>query len=160
METGSTNSSEEMVMEKVDELVDALTALDETTFSKVYVDAVRKRLARDGSAPDPPPGADRDQFANWLARRHLISDVSINKVIYFPTGSPENEIRFLEVNSLLNVPDPEFIEPLNYSPDIRGFSFALLVADVSDDQWEHVKAGRLALPEGWRLEKNVIIGRK
>lgn len=146
-------------MKTADQLIDDLTELDEMTFSKVYVDAVRKRQAKYGVSPVPPPGASRDQFAHWLARRHLISDVSITEVIYLPTGSPEGEIRFLEVNSLLNIPDPEVIEPLCFSPDVRGFSFSLLVADISSDQWEHVKAKRLDLPKGWELRDNVIIGR-
>lgn len=144
---------------KTEDLVDALTALDETTFSKVYVDVIRKRQSRVEAERFPPEGANRDQFAHWLARRHLTSDVSIDHVIYLPAGSPANEIRLLEVNSFLNISDPEVIEPLEFTPDIRGFSYKIFVADISGDQWEHVKAGRLTLPEGWNLGGNVIIGR-
>lgn len=147
-------------MVKPSELVDVLAALDEATFSDVYVEAVRRRDRDRAGAVQPPPRANGDDFARWLAHRHLESDASVRDVIYLPSGAPASEVRLLEVNRLLNAPAPDVIEPTDYTPDIAGLSFTVFVADITPDQWERIERGTLALPRGWELGGKVVIGRK
>jgi hypothetical protein len=86
--------------------------------------------------------------------------VSVREVIYLPSGAPAPEVRLLEVNRLLSVPDPDVIAPTDYTPDIAGLPFIVFVADITPDQWERVEWGTLALPAGWELDGKVVIGRK
>jgi hypothetical protein len=144
-----------------DDLVQALAQLDPTTFEDVITSAYRQRHDSSGvasqAAPDPPKTP--EEFAHWLATRHLSSDAAIERVVYLPTGSPDGEIRLLEVNRFLNPPDLDVVEPLDFSPD-TGLPFKVFVADVTADQWERIKQdpGSI-LPTGWELEDNRIITR-
>ncbi len=83
----------------------------------------------------------------------------LERVIYLPTGAPDKEIRLLEVNRLLNPPDPDIIEPLDFTPDADP-PFKIFVADITMDQWEQVqRAPETILPSGWKLEGNQVFTR-
>ena len=90
----------------------------------------------------------------------MASDLALDKIVYLPDGAPPGEIRLLEINRLLNVPDPEIIEPLDFGPDIDGISFNVSVADITFEQWRRLEAGRgAALPEGWSLKDSITYDR-
>ncbi len=63
-------------------------------------DADRRSRFEQEVPQDPPPGADRDALARWLARQHLATDPGIAEV-YCLQDSPAGEIRLIEVNRLL-----------------------------------------------------------
>ena len=67
------------------------------------------------------------------------TDAAIERVVYLPTGAPNNEIRLLEVNRFLRPPDNDVIEPLDFTPDIAEVPFRVFVADVTRDQWERIQ---------------------
>jgi hypothetical protein len=140
-------------------LIRTLAQLDPTTFENVIASAYQLRNVASGAAPQtrPDPQATARHFAEWLARRHMSSDMAIERVIYLPTGAPDDEIRLLEVNRLINPPDPDAIEPLDFSPD--DLTFKVFVADVTSDQWERIKGEPALLPPGWRLDGNLIFTR-
>ena len=143
-----------------DDLIQTLARLDPATFENVIASAYRRRHETAGSAPQARPDlqATPRQFAEWLARRHMSSDMAIERVIYLPSGTPGDEIRVLEVNRLLNPPDPDGIEPLDFSPE--DLPFKVFVADVTADQWEQIKGTPDAvLPRGWKLDGNLIFAR-
>lgn len=146
-----------------EDLVRALVQLDSASFDDVINTAFRQRY--DSTEPTaftgPDPQAAPEEFASWLARRHLSSDAVIERIIYLPVGAPENEIRLLEVNRLLNAPpDSDVIEPLDFTPDVADLPFKVLVADVTADQWERIRKGSdPILPPGWELEGNRIFSR-
>jgi hypothetical protein len=143
-----------------DDLIQTLARLDPATFENVIASAYRQRHGLAGGAPQnrPDSQATPRQFAEWLARRHMSSDMAIERVIYLPAGAEDDEIRLLEVNRLLNPPDPDVIEPLDFSPD--DLPFRVFVADVTADQWERIKeAPDAVLPPGWRLDGNLIFAR-
>src|SRR5438045_1879521 len=98
-----------------EELIQALTQLDPATLEEVVNTAYRRRYgsAETEAQAKLDPHATPEQFAQWLARRHLASDAAIELVVYLPAGAPDNEIRLLEVNRLLNLSDTEAIEPLD-----------------------------------------------
>ena len=131
------------------ELIDALSALDTPSFQDIIAEVIKRRETARPQDRTPPRDPSRDEFAAWIAQRHLSSDIAIERVIYLPKGSPELEIRLLEINRLLNEPDSEDIVPLNFSPWIEGIPFTVSVAEISRDQWEKSQAAEnLDLPEG------------
>jgi hypothetical protein len=142
-----------------EELIQALTQLDPATLEEVVNTAYRRLGTIDAEPhPSPDPHATPEQFAQWLARRHLSTDAAIDRVVYLPAGAPENEIRLLEVNRFLNPPDPQSIEPLDFTPD--DLSYRVFVADITSDQWDRVqREGDAVLPAGWQLAGNRVIGR-
>jgi hypothetical protein len=143
-----------------EDLIQTLARLDPATFENVIASAYQQRLGTAGAGPQTRPDsqATAQQFAEWLAGRHMSSDMAIEQVIYLPAGAQDNEIRLLEVNRLLNPPDPDVIEPLDFSPD--DLPFKVFVADVTTDQWERIKADPDAvLPPGWKLEGNLVFMR-
>jgi hypothetical protein len=144
-----------------EELIHALAQLDPATFEEVVTSAYQERLGPQSQALEawPDPQATREQFAQWLARRHLSSDVGLERVVYLPEGAPDDEIRLLEVNRLLHPPDPNIVEPLDFTPDTEP-RFKVFVADITQDQWERIKLSpETILPAGWKLEENQIITR-
>jgi len=147
-------------MSNREELITTLASLDSASFEDVISSAYQRRLGVTGGAPStrPDPQATARQFAEWLARRHMSSDLAIERVIYLPAGAQDDEIRLLEVNRLLHHPDPDVIEPLDFSPD--DLHFKVFVADVTSDQWDRIKREPNAvLPPGWRLDGNLIFTR-
>jgi hypothetical protein len=143
-----------------EDLIQTLAQLDPATFENVISSAYQQRHGTAGAAPQTRPDrqATAKQFAEWLARRHMSSDMAIERVIYLPVGAEDDEIRLLEVNRLLNPPDPDVIEPLDFSPD--DLPFKVFVADVTTDQWERInEESDAVLPPGWKLDGNLIFKR-
>lgn len=147
-------------MSSREDLIATLASLDSASFEDVISSAYQRRLGRAGAAPrtGPDPQATAREFAEWLARRHMSSDLAIERVIYLPAGALDDEIRLLEVNRLLHPPDLDVIEPLDFSPD--DLRFKVFVADITSDQWEWIKRDPDAvLPPGWKLDDNLIFTR-
>ncbi len=144
-----------------EEIIQALSQLDAGTFEDVINTALLKRgETADASSrirPDPQEGP--EPFARWLAQRHLSTDPAIQRIVYLPTGAPNDEIRFLEINRFLQPPDDDVIEPVDFSPDDDGLSFKVFVADITSDQWERIQQDPSTLPPGWQLVDNRIYSR-
>ena len=144
-----------------DESIEVLAGLDERDFYNVVSRASSKRNETQEVGRTPPPlNTGRDQFAHWMTRRHLVSDFALEFVVYLPCGAPDREIRLLEVNSLIHLEEADPVQPLDFSPDIDGADFQVSVADITPAQWDAIKGNRLALPPGWQLADQVIVGRK
>ena len=146
-------------MPNPEELIQALAELDPATLENVINTAYNRR--RDPvrpARPDPEEGP--GPFARWLAQRHMETDAAIERVVYLPTGAPNNEIRLLEVNRFLRPPDNDVIEPLDFTPDIAEVPFRVFVADVTGDQWERIQRDpKLLAHLGWQTEGNQIYTR-
>jgi hypothetical protein len=144
-----------------DNLIQALAQLDLATFEDVITSAYRQRYDSAGDTPQPllAPQATPQQFAHWIAKRHLTSDAALERIVYLPTGSPDNEIRLLEVNRFLNASDSDVLEPLDFTPDTDP-PFKVFGVDVTTDQWERIKqTPNSFLPPGWKLDGYQIITR-
>ena len=134
--------------------------LDANEFLGVLNESLRRREAANPEDRRPPLNPTRDQFAEWLARRHLASDPGLTRVIDLPGGAPDGEIRLLEVNGLLTEAGAEPIEPLDFSPDSDELPFRVFVAEISPDEWDQIRGGGWAiLPSGWSLEGNKVYTR-
>lgn len=94
---------------------------------------------------------DRDNLARQYARRHLEIDSGVEEIHYLPANAPPREIRFLEVNRLISETTP--LEPIDFGVAIDGAdAHTLYVLDVTPDQWDAVRNGKLRLPAGWTLD--------
>lgn len=102
----------------------------------------------------------KDEMARWYADRHLSTDPGIQAVYYLPTGAPEREIRFLEVNALIAVRENDPLEPIDFGVDIESAEpHTLLVLDVTPGQWEKIRNGKIPLPDGWSLDQSISFSR-
>ncbi len=74
-------------MSSREDLIATLASLDSASFEDVISSAYQQRLGTAGGAPvtRPDPQATARQFAEWLARRHMSSDLAIERVVYLPT---------------------------------------------------------------------------
>ncbi len=123
-------------------------------------DCATKLRKKMNEAEKPPKGNNRDQIAEWVAKRHMGSDGGIQQVWFLPSGSPADEMRLLEVSERYTG-EAAKIEPVDFGLDIDGASYKLLVADVSVDQLAKIKADPAErLPGGWKLDRAIIWGRR
>ena len=95
----------------------------------------------------------RDSMARWYAQEHIKTDPGIRSVYYLPAESPQQEIRFVEVNDLIGNLEDSALEPLDFGVN-RGMEdeHILLVLDVTPRQWDRIRKLSLPLPPGWSLE--------
>jgi len=152
----------ESLMADTQKLARELANLDDVDWFAVLTEAQaqrRDKFGPDGSGEEPHAAISRDDFATWMAQRHLASDPDIREVIYLPFNAPQNVVRFLEINVLLNISDEGKIEPVDFSPDINQLNFQVLVADITPTQWERIEAKQLSLPSGWDLRDCRMLGR-
>ena len=102
----------------------------------------------------------RDSMARWYAGRHLKTDPGIRAIYYLPTGAPEREIRFIEINDLIADRDKYPLEPIDFGVDIRGAEgHVLMVLDITPAQWEKLSKRELELPKGWSLDGAIPFSR-
>ncbi len=94
----------------------------------------------------------RAAFAEWLARQHLGFDTRLTEVVYLPAGSPEDQVRLLEVNTGLYPEPGSPIVPIETTPAVTDLPFRVSVVDVTPDEWKQIQTNPGLLPAGWRLE--------
>ena len=96
---------------------------------------------------------DRDSTARWYAGENLKTDPGIVAIHYLPSNAEEREIRFVVVNKMLSERTDDYLEAIDFGID-RGTSneHKLVFLDVTPQQWEGVKEGRLELPDNWTLD--------
>jgi hypothetical protein len=96
---------------------------------------------------------DRDNMANWYARQHVNTDPGIREVYYLHKNAPDREIRFIEINDLLDELEDDSLEPIDFGVDTGTSSeHSLFVLDVTPTQWDAIKKHTLPLPVGWTLD--------
>src|SRR5687768_12899637 len=94
---------------------------------------------------------DRDKMAREHARRHIDTDAGVAKVYHLPGNAPPREVRLLEVNT--NVVGSTLLEPIDFGVDAGNPNgHTLVVLDVTPEQWDAIREGRLQLPAGWSLD--------
>lgn len=120
-------------------------------------DARRRRTS--SQSVDAPIGGNRDEIAAWVAKKHFVTDSSIREIWYLPQGSPQEEIRFLEVNDRLAGTESN-VQAIDFGLDIQGAQYRLLVADITSEKLEEIKKDPARLPSGWSLDGNTIWRRK
>lgn len=122
-------------------------------------DSAAKLRRKLPDASEPTAGSTRDQIAEWVATRHMRADGGVQQVWYLPTGSPAEEIRFLEVSDRY-ASESVKIEPIDFGLDVAGAQFKLMVADVTTDQLQQIKTEQTKLPQGWKIDNAKVWGRR
>ena len=118
-----------------------------------------RRLRQRTPWPETPKNASRDAVAEWLAKKHFVTDPTIREIWYLPQGAPESEIRFLEVSERV-LGNEEKVEPLDFGVEELGTRFRLSIADVSGDQLERIRHDPTMLPPGWVIDGNIVRRRR
>lgn len=117
-------------------------------------------LRRKNGQADQPEKGGRDQVAEWVAKRHMEADGAIHQVWFLRSGSPADEIRLLEVSERFTGAAAT-VEPVDFGLDVDGAKYKLVVADISAEQLERMKADPAeSLPKGWRLDDAAVWGRR
>ena len=118
----------------------------------------RDRSLRSGSLA-APASSNRDEIAAWLAKKHFRVDSGVREVWYLPQGAPPDEIRLLELRDRFAGNESK-VEPVDFGLEIEGEPFRLLVADVSSEQVQSIKADPSGLPNGWSLDGSKVWTRR
>ena len=71
----------------------------------------------------------RDALALFYARQHLKTDAGVKRVVYLPKNSPENQIRFIEVNDLISERGLRQLVPIDFGIAIGQSSFLSLLVN-------------------------------
>ena len=99
----------------------------------------------------PAPGSGRDAWAAWFAGQHLKCAPDVSAVIYLPRGAGEEEIRFVELSEQVAGRTDETVrEAVTFGVGRdTGGRHVLAIVDATPEQWERMRAGALAPPDGW-----------
>jgi hypothetical protein len=93
----------------------------------------------------------KEDVANLLAEAHRKIDPSIVRIVHI-TCSDETDsnepVKLLEVN-----PDtsPSGIIPIGFGADPPDVPYPSVVIEVTEEEYNQVKSGKLKLPENWNL---------
>ena len=95
----------------------------------------------------------RDALASWYAHEHLKTDSGIESVYFLPENSPDDQIRFVEINILMADRTDHALEPIDFGINMGSANeHRLMVLDVSPEQWKRIVTGQLRLPDNWSVE--------
>jgi hypothetical protein len=138
-------------------LVQRLVELEDSDWSALLEEVWRERKKREtepSEEEEHTPAGDTDRLARFYAREHGESDPGVIKILHFPTPPASREVRLLEVSALLNTADDEGVGVIEFgvargTPD----EHRILVADVTPEQWDAIREGKLSLPDGWDLSE-------
>ena len=118
---------------------------------------IRNRMSE---PQEPKHGNNMDEIAKWVAKRHMGADGGIQQIWYLRAGSPADEIRLLEVSERFTS-EAAKVEPVDFGLDFNGSKYRMMVADVSLDQIEKIKAEPAKLlPKDWKIDSALIWGRR
>jgi hypothetical protein len=95
---------------------------------------------------------DKDEVAKLLASAHREIDPTINRIIRLKARCEDESgepVKLLEVNPATS---PSGIIPIAFSPDPPQVPYPSVVVEVTEEEYEQIRAGHLTLPEGWHLD--------
>jgi hypothetical protein len=93
----------------------------------------------------------KDDIARLLANAHVEIEPTINRIVrLIADGEDEarEPVKLLEVNPATS---PSGILPIAFSADPPSVPYPSVVVEVTEAEFEQIRAGKLPLPEGWRL---------
>jgi hypothetical protein len=133
-----------------DEWFDFLEEADSAT-------KIRKKMSEPN---EPKQGGNRDQIAEWVAKRHMAADGGIHQVWFLHAGSPIDEIRLLEVSEQFTGESTR-IESIDFGLDVNGAKYKVLVADVLMEHLKKIKDDPAkSLPKDWKIDSALVWGRR
>ena len=90
-----------------------------------------------------------------LARSHFEIEEGVEQIIWVRDGGG-GEIRLIEVNR--NTFPTDSVEMFYFAPSDE-VPFPIRIADVTPQEWERIRIGRIPLPSGWHLDDVEIFER-
>jgi len=98
---------------------------------------------------------DKSETARVLADAHRKVEPGIRRIIRVVgdrEDDPREPVKLLEVN-----PDtsPSGIFPIVFGPDPPSIPFPSLVIEVTEQEFQRIRAKSLPLPHGWRLDETL-----
>ena len=99
--------------------------------------------------------ADKHEAARQLAQAHYLVEqglVSIFRLVT-PTETDAEPVKLLEVN---RDTVPTGIMPLGFdaAPE-RGIPYPSVIIEVTPEEYEQIRSGALALPNGWQIAEEI-----
>jgi hypothetical protein len=97
----------------------------------------------------------RDDAAKELALSHAQLEEAVSKVIRLRSGcegDAQEPIKLLEVNANTF---PAGVMPVIFG-DSEDFPFASVIVEVTPDEFESIRSGKLPLPEDWKLGETLF----
>jgi hypothetical protein len=98
----------------------------------------------------------REDAAHELVRYHFQVEPALVRVYILFSKDDADLIKLLEVNAA-TVPTGS-VEPFGFAPS-TDVPFRTLIAEVTPEEEAGIRAGRVQLPTGWRLEDAETINR-
>jgi hypothetical protein len=96
---------------------------------------------------------EKDEVARLLADAHRAIEPAISRIIRL-VADPDREDDFHEPVKLLEVnpaTSPSGIFPIAFTADPPDVPYPSVVVEVTEAEYEQIRAGKLPLPAGWRL---------
>jgi hypothetical protein len=98
-----------------------------------------------------PNASDKTEIARKLAGAHREIEPGISRIVRVIADREQDAgepVKLLEVN-----PDtsPSGIVPVAFSADPPQIPFPSVVIEVTEGEFQKIRAGSLSLPKGWRL---------
>lgn len=100
----------------------------------------------------------KDDIATILAQAHYRVESDLMEIIRLRRAPDvellrEEPIKLLEVNPATI---PAGIMPLRFGPEpTHGIPYPSVIVEVTPEEFEEIKKGRLVLPDGWRLAESL-----
>ena len=94
---------------------------------------------------------EKDEVARVLAQAHREMEPSISRIIRLVAdreGESREPVKLLEVNPATS---PSGIFPIAFTADPPRIPYSSVVIEVTEAEFEQIRAGSLTLPAGWRL---------
>lgn len=99
---------------------------------------------------------DKNATAKELAQAHRNFDSSIERIVRIVSEAESDAaepVKLLEVNPSTS---PSGILPIAFGADPPAIPFPSIIVEVTEDEFERIKAGNLTLPQGWRLGETLF----
>ena len=142
-------------MNEIAELRDILRSLPRRQYSDLIreIDEERRRIIENQELHGKPPGEiNREVLANWMGRLHYDIDRGITAVYDLSEETSPDEIRLLEVNDRMPIPELLPIVAIEYPHELEGVDYRVMVADITPNQLNSIASGKTSLPEGWHWD--------
>jgi hypothetical protein len=86
-----------------------------------------------------------EAIARRMVRDHFETEEFLDRIIWFKSAGNEEEIHLIEVN---RDADPSGTVMTLYFGETKKFPLPALVADVTPEEWEQIRIGKIPLPQG------------
>jgi hypothetical protein len=102
-----------------------------------------------------PSTPGKSEVAKTLADAHREIEPGIRRIVRVVTDQESDAsepVKLLEVNPETS---PSGVVPIAFGPDPPRVPFPSVIIEVTEGEFEAIRAGELPLPHGWRLSETI-----